>query len=125
MMILQSEVVLVSPSSPRRVVPLPDDEAERVVAPVVAPAPHQGLLRPAAAAARRPGQAAVVGRGVGQLLPVDVGHRGGQSRLSVMLQVRRRSAVLEIFSLVWCLDHIASHSFLPCPELVMPSHPIS
>ena len=71
-MILQSEVVLVSPSSSRSVVPLPDDEAERVVAPVA----HQGLLRPAAAAARRPGQAAVVGRGVGQLLPVDVGHRG-------------------------------------------------
>ena len=100
-MILQSEVVLVSPSSPSRsVVPLPDDEAERVVAPVA----HRGLLRPAAAAARRPGQAAVVGRGVGQLLPVDVGHRGGgRSRLSVMLQVRKKSAVLEVVALVWCL----------------------
>ena len=84
-MILQSQVVLVPPS--RMVVPLADDETERMVAP--APG-HQGLLRqPAAAAARRPGQAAVVGRGVGQLLPVDVGHPEGSRRL-IMLKVRKK-----------------------------------
>lgn len=82
-MVLQPEVVLVPPS-PVLVPPLADDEAEWVVG-----GAHQGVLvLRAAAAARRPGQAevAVVGSGVRQLLPVDVRHRGGCRRLSIMLK---------------------------------------
>ena len=87
MVVLQPEVVLVSST----VQPLADDEAERVVvvANVAEAAAHlqHGLLR------RRAGQAvAVVGRRVGQLLPVNVGHGGGEETggLSVELQVRKR-----------------------------------
>ena len=85
MVVLQPEVVLVS-----SVQPLADDEAERVVVVAnVAEAAHlqHGLLW------RRAGQAiAVVGRRVGQLLPVNVGHGGGEETggLSVELQVRKR-----------------------------------
>ena len=88
MVVLQPEVVLVSSS----VQPLADDEAERVV--VVAEPAHlqHGLLRravqpDAANAAAAADAVAVVGRRVGQLLAVDVGHGGGEETdLSVELQ---------------------------------------
>ena len=86
MVVLQPEVVLVSST----VQPLADDEAERVVvvANVAEAAAHlqHGLLW------RRAGQAiAVVGRRVGQLLAVDVGHGGGEETgLLLELQVRKR-----------------------------------
>ena len=86
MVVLQPEVVLVSST----VQPLADDEAERVVVVAVAVAAahlQHGLLW------RRAGQAiAVVGRRVGQLLPVNVGHGGGEETggLSVELQVGKR-----------------------------------
>ena len=95
MVVLQPEVVLVSST----VQPLADDEAERVVvvANVAEAAAHlqHGLLRrpvqPDAADVAAADAVAVVGRRVGQLLPVDVGHGGGEETdLSVELQVGKR-----------------------------------
>ena len=115
-MVLQPEVVLVPPS-PVLVPPLADDEAEWVVG-----GAHQGVLMlRAAAAARRPGQAevAVVGSGVRQLLPVDVRHRGGCRRLSIMLQVRERErwSIRGICPSRLVVILISTHL---CPEVVMP-----
>ena len=92
MVVLQPEVVLVAST----VQPLADDEAERVVVVAVAEAAahlQHGLLRrpvqPDAADVAAADAVAVVGRRVGQLLPVDVGHGGGEmTGLSVELQVR-------------------------------------
>ena len=87
--VLQPEVVLVSSLQP-----LADDEAERVVVVAVAEAAHlqHGLLRravqsDAADAAAAANAVAVVGRRVGQLLAVDVGHGGSKAGLSVELKV--------------------------------------